>query len=167
MVLVAGIGVPGTPAERPRRAHLARAHAGAAATDPAGELACGRVGGLDRVAVDLVDVDRAPHAVVGHPVGPADIPGVASANARHADAVLRRCCGAGRAITRALRPAAPPRQWRARGMSTRGTRGSTRRRRPRAPGRARTGAAAPAGEGRAGPGSGATSQPGCRPGTAA
>ena len=41
----------------------------------------------DRAAVDLVEVDAAPAAVVGDPAGALDVPGMAGAQARHPDRV--------------------------------------------------------------------------------
>src|SRR6266542_4416910 len=88
VVLVARVGEEGARAVRGGGADLAGLHAGPALTDPQRELAGGLVGGADRVAVDLVDVDRAPHAVVGNPGGALDVPGIAGPQARHPDAVV-------------------------------------------------------------------------------
>src|SRR6266498_1058504 len=89
VVLVARVGEEGARAVRGGGADLAGLHAGPALTDPQRKLACGGVGRADRAPVDLVDVDRAPHAVVGHPAGAPDEPRVPGADAGDANAVVR------------------------------------------------------------------------------
>ena len=59
--LVAAVGEPGPAPEAPGGADLARLDPGPAAPDPQRQPAGRRVRGVDRTAVDLVDVDPAPH----------------------------------------------------------------------------------------------------------
>ena len=46
---------------------------------------------LDRAAVDLVDVHGSPDAVVGHPTGALDEPGMAAAQAGHPESIAAGC----------------------------------------------------------------------------
>src|SRR5215217_7891035 len=79
VLLVALVGEVGAAAEGERGADLGGAQRPLEAVQPQGEVAGGAAGPADRAAVDDVDVDRPPDAVVGDPGGALDEPGVAAA----------------------------------------------------------------------------------------